>query len=85
MGYQLCLSNDNFVVYDLVELAKSVDVILVDEYHKRIVSTIPNFISRNKVDRFKVRIFFLYIPTDWYHPEVGVCRYVSVIDDIMFN
>ena len=42
------------------------------------VSTILNFISKNKVDRFKVRGFLLYLPTDWYHMTIGFCGDVKV-------
>ena len=76
MGYQECLYDENFVVYDLVDLVNSVDGILVAECLKRIISNTLNFIIRNKVDRFKVRGFFLYFPTNWYHPTFGVCMYV---------
>ena len=54
-GYQECLSDDNVVVYDLVDLDNSVNVILVAECPKRIISPILNSIIRKKVDRFKVR------------------------------
>ena len=70
-----------FVVYDIIELVNSVNGILVAECWKRIVSPIPNFVSRNKFDRFKVIGFLLYIPTDWYHPTDGLCRAVSVTED----
>ena len=81
MEYQESLSDENVVVYDLVDLANSENGIFVAECWKRIVSTILNLISRNKFDRFKMRGFFLYLPTDWYHPTVGVFRYVSVKED----
>ena len=74
MGYQECLYDENFVVYDLVDLVNSVDGILVAECLKRIISNTLNFIIRNKVDRFKVKGLFIYLTTNWYHPTVWVCR-----------
>ena len=71
------------MVYDCVELANNANDILVVECRKRTISPILNFISRNKVDRFKVRLFFLYLTTYWYHLTVGVCRYVIMMDNIM--
>ena len=80
MGYQESFSNENVVVYDIVDLVNSVDGILVAECRKRILIPILNLIRRNKVDRFKVRGLFLYLTTDWYHLMVGVCRAVSVTE-----
>ena len=37
---------------------------------------------RNKFDRLKVRGFFLYLPTDWYHLMVGVSRDVRMTEGI---
>ena len=79
------LSNDNVVVCDIVDLVNSVDGILVAECRKRIVSLILKFISRKTFYRFKIIGFFLYIPTDWYHPKVGFCRSVSVTEEIMYK
>ena len=79
MGYQESFSNENVVVYDIVDLFNSFDGILVAECLKCIVSPILNFIIRNKVDRFKVRGFLLYIPSDWCHLTVGFCRSIIVM------
>ena len=81
LRYHKSLSDDNVVVYDIIDLVSSFDGILVAECRKRIVGPILNFISRNKVYRFKVRGLFLFLPTDWYHSMVGVCRAVSVTED----
>ena len=71
------------MVYDIVELVNGVDGILVAECRKRIFIPIINFIIKNKVDRFKVRGLLIYIPTEWYHPEICVFRDVSATDNIM--
>ena len=69
------------MVYDIVELVNNVYGILVGECKKSIVSPIFNSISRNEVDRLKVRAFLIYLPTNWYHPMVGFCRDVRVTED----
>ena len=81
MGLQESLTDENSVVYDIFYVASSVNGILLAECRKRIVSTILNLMIINKADRFKVRVFFLYLPTDWYHLTAGVCRAVSATED----
>ena len=85
VGYQKRISDDNVVVYDLVEVENGVNGILLYENLRRIVSTIINFIRRNKVDRFKVRGSFLYLPTGWHNTKVGVCRDISMMEDRTCN
>ena len=53
-GWKRCFSDDNVVVYDIVDLVNIVDGILLAEWRKRIVSPILNFIIRNKFERFPV-------------------------------
>ena len=69
------------MVYDLVDLVKIVDGIIVAECQKHIVIPILYLIIRNKVDRFKVKGFFLYLPTNWYHTKVGLFRAVTMRED----
>ena len=66
------------MICDLFDMVDFVYCIFVADFRKFTISPILNFIRRNKVDWFKVGRFFLYIPTDWYHMPVGVCRAVSM-------
>ena len=66
------------MIYDLVIMMGCVYFIFVADILKCIISPILNFIIRYKVDWFKVGGIFLYLPTDYYHTEVGICRAVSV-------
>ena len=62
MGYQESFSNENVVVYDIVDLVNSVDGILVAECRKRILIPILNLIIRNKVDMFKLEDYSFISP-----------------------
>ena len=66
------------MIYYLVGMVDCVYGIFVTNCRKCIIRPILNFISRNKVDLFKVVGYFLYLPTDWYQVAVGIWRDVSV-------
>ena len=65
------------MIYDLVDMVNFVYCIFVGDTQKCIISLILKFISRNKVDWFKVGELFLYLTTYWYHMVVGIFRDVS--------
>ena len=67
------------MIYDIVGMVDCVYYIFVSDIRKCIISTILNFISRNKFYWLKVVGIFLYIPTNCYHAVVGMCRAVSVV------
>ena len=66
------------MIYYLADIVDFFYCISVADLRKCIISTILNFISRNKFDWFKVGGFFLYIPADWYHVGIGICRDVGM-------
>ena len=66
------------MIYDRIDMVYCVYYIFVAYLQNCIIILILNFISRNKVDWFKVGGFLLYLPTDWHHMSVEIYRAVSV-------
>ena len=66
------------MIYDIFDMVDFVCCIFAANLRKFIIRPILNLINRNKFDWFKVEVFLLYLPTDWYHTAVGICRTVSV-------
>ena len=66
------------MIYDPVDMVGCVYCMFLVDFRNYIISPILNSISKNKVDWFKVEVFFIYLYTDWYHTTVGICRAVSV-------
>ena len=71
MGYQESFSNENVVVYDIVDLFNSFDGILVAECRKRIVITILNFVSRKKLTGSKLEKYSFVSPLTGTIQQLG--------------
>ena len=82
LGYKKCLPGDYVIIYDLIYMVSFFYCIFVSDCRNFIINPIFNSISKNKVDWFKVEVFFLFLYTDWYHMTFVIGRSVIVLLDI---
>ena len=59
------------MIYDLVDMVDCVYFTVVADLRNCIISTILKFIMQNKFDWLNNGGLFLYLPTEWYHIELG--------------